>query len=293
MDIRKILDLEIKRAETGEVSGGYRIERNGETVEYQSYMTNEKWEEFLDNMEPEAKSEYENADGGELSEKSGRPPKMASYGSSSRMIYNLSRNIEDFHFEKQLHTAVGGRANIDGFAERPERYIFVEAKCREPYSKPLFDTVSGAYRELYEYINENMGGSLICEMSEHPSRVGYMNVQYLVDGEALRYFDMKQMICHFLGIAAALLNGELSNKQIDFLYLLYDPTELDCGDRIKDIYGQLCGEIVGADMSLLFVTVLRFLRDLGVGELDDCEIDAYLYKLTFTLCNQDFYPELV
>ena len=293
MDIRKELDLAIKRAEVGEDTRGYKTEKDGKTREYEAYMTNEAWKSFIDGMCDRAKREYTEADGGELTEKCGRPPKMASYGSSSRMIYALSHGAKDFRFEKKLHTTVGGTANIDGFADKGDKYIFVEAKCRELYLENRYVEVSRAYEELYGYINGSMGGSLVCEMRAHEAKDRYMRVRYLVDGEEIRYFDIKQMICHFLGIATALLTGELSQRQIDFLYLLYDPTELDCAEEIKDRYTEICGEIISPDMNLLFVTVLRYLRDKGVGELDDSEIDQYFYNLTFTLCNQEFYTQLI
>ena len=87
--------------------------------------------------------------GSELKEKNGRPPKMASFGSSSRMIYNLSNKKNGFHFEKKLPTTVGGTANLDGFYEDDNRYIFVEAKCHEPYNVKK-TVISSKYKDLYK-----------------------------------------------------------------------------------------------------------------------------------------------
>ena len=85
-------------------------------------------------MPETARIEYGAGDGGELEEKDGRPPKMASFGSSSRMIYNLSNKKDGFHFEKKLPTTVGGTANLDGFYEDDARYIF----CRGEVSRAVY-----------------------------------------------------------------------------------------------------------------------------------------------------------
>ena len=60
-----------------------------------------------------------------------------------------------------------------------------------------------------------------------PSKCGrYMNVDYVVGKEKLEYFDIKQTICHLLGIATALLKSNLERKEIDFIYN-YCITEAD------------------------------------------------------------------
>ena len=216
-----------------------------------------------------------------------------SIGLSDRMLRALSRDVDGFVFDKRLRTEFGSRVKISGFAERPERYIFVEARCKELYTKKRYTTLGREYSVLYGYINDSMGGSLICDIQEHPSKDGYMRVRFFVDGEEIRYFDIGKMITNFIGIATSLLRGELLPEQIDFLYLLYDPTELECEEEIKDVYMQICAEAIGVDMNLLFVSVLRYLRDAGVGELADDDLEQYFYRLTFTLCNQDFYTDLL
>ena len=45
------------------------------------------------------------------------------------------------------------------------------------------------------------------EIKTAPGKCGrYINVEYFSDGEKLEHFDMKQMICHLLGIAVKFLN---------------------------------------------------------------------------------------
>ncbi len=292
MNISKELDLAIKLAETKTVDGEYIV---GER-KYNTYMTNEEWEHFKNNMRSTALVEYGAGGGGELEEKDGYPPKMACYGSSSRMIYNLSCHREDFHYEKKLPTTIGGTANLDGFLEEDNRYIFVEAKCHEPYSAKS-NSVSKSYEKLYNFINSEMMGNV--EITTNPSKCGrYLNVEYFSDGEKLEHFDMKQMICHLLGIATGVLKGKLDKKQIDFIYLLYDPTDLELNAETKEIidsiYERTCYECNLVDFATLFRVIFAFLKNEKYGEvISDDEIDDIVCKFAFVLASHEFYPTLL
>lgn len=156
------------------------------------------------------------------------------------MIYNLSNKKEGFYFEKKLPTTVGGTANIDGFYEDDNRYIFVEAKCHEPYTLKNV-TVSKCYEKLYKYINEQMLGSVHIDMET--SKCGrYLNVEYYADGEKLERFDMKQMICHLLGIATGMLKGTLGRKQTDFIYCSMILPNLTLSPMLKKLLTEYMSE---------------------------------------------------
>ncbi len=288
MNISKELDLAIKVAETQTTDGTYG--------KYNTYMTKEEWDAFKNAMLPSALDEYGAGGGDELSEKNGRPPKMACYGSSSRMIYKLSCHKEGFHYEKKLSTTIGGTANLDGFLEEDNRYVFVEAKCHEPYSTKS-NSASKAYEKLYDYINAQMGGNI--EIAMKTSKCGrYLDVEYFSDGEKLEHFDMKQMICHLLGIATGVLKGELKQKQIDFIYLLYDPTELDLSPATKEavdaIYERTCYECNLIDFALLLRIIFSFLMEEKYGDvISEENLDALIFKFTFSLASQEFYPILL
>lgn len=292
MNISKELDLAIKIAETKTQYGEYITEKG----KYNTYMTNAEWEHFKANMSPTALAEYGAGGGGELEAKNARPPKMACYGSSSRMIYMLSRHKKFFHYEKKLSTTVGGTANLDGFCEDDTHYIFVEAKCHEPYSTKN-NSVSKSYEKLYNFINEQMASNV--EIGMKSSKCGrYLDVEYFSGGEKLEHFDMKQMICHLLGIATGLLKGELVQKQIDFIYLLYDPTELDMAIDTKEIitaiYERTCYECNLVDFATLLRVIMVFLKEQKYGNvIADEEIDKIIYKFTFSLASQELYPILL
>lgn len=292
MSISNKFDLAIKLAETKSKDGAYTVEDR----KYETYMQNTEWEKFKADMTPTAFKEYCAGGGGELEEKNGRPPKMASYGSSSRMIYKLSSHKKEFHFEKKLPTTIGGTANLDGFYEDDNRYVFVEAKCHEIYSSKN-SSVSKAYEKLYNFINEKISG--IVDIKMHDSKCGrYLDVEYFAEGEKLRHFDMKQMICHLLGIATGILKGDLDKKQTDFIYLLYDPSKLelapDTKEAVDSIYNRTCYEFNLVDYSRLLRVIFEFLKEIKYTEaVSDEELDALICKFTFTLTSQDFYPVIL
>lgn len=291
MNLTQALDLAIKAEEKGNTDGGYLV---GDRL-YDTYMTNQEWAAFKDAMHSQALAEYQ-AGGDELFEKGGKPPKMASYGSSSRMLYMLSRRKEGFHYEKKLLTTVGGVANLDGFLDDGQRYVFVEAKCHEPYT-PKKNAVSKSYEGLYDYINTCMAGSL--EIGMKLSKCGrYLDVEFFSEGEKIQYFDMKQMICQLLGIATGILKGKLDTRQTDFIYLLYDPTELHLPDDVREtvdaIYERTCYECNLVDFSTLLRVILAYLKETKYGDaIDDDTLDGVAYNFTLALASQEFYPILL
>ena len=126
----------------------------------------------------------------------------------------------------------------------------------------------------------------------------YLNVEYYADGEKLERFDMKQMICHLLGIATGMLKGTLARKRTDFIYLLYDPTNLDIDPDAKEeidrIYERTCYECNLVDFAELYRVLLNFLiREKYAGAASDAEADDMVLNFTFTLATQEFYPILI
>lgn len=189
---------------------------------YPNYMTKEAFAKFLNEMKAKYQQHYDSfnkGNGGELKGKK-YPPKMASAGSSSRMLYLLARDIEGFHFEVKRPTGVGGNANIDGYYQAKDgAEVYIEAKCREVFYTPyLKEGTVKAYKDIYaslkaigiEYHNITKGKSCL----------------FSVDGQELRHFDLKQTICHLLGIAKYQLQEEsLQDKKVRFLYLIHELTE--------------------------------------------------------------------
>lgn len=290
--MQKSLDLAIMQQEITDIPdlcSGYRI---GEMV-YKNYLSNESWTSFKADMEAHHQDvflQYTLGGGKELEErKVGKhiyPPKMASFGSSSRMIYNLMKCNSAFLYEKKLPTMVGGTANIDGFIETDEKCVFVEAKCREPYGTKN-NEVADKYKLLYEFLTQSTNNNLICEISH--AQKGKMKVHFFVEQKALQHFDIKQMICHLLGVASAYLQGEY-DKKIDFIYLLYNPTQLQIVNEahqkeIMCIYNRECQECQSVDFAGLFYDVLVFLKEnYKIGAHRNIRRISQLFS--FRMCDQ-------
>ena len=223
------LDCAIREYE--KEKGGFEI---GNT-KYLNYMCNKVWDKYLKNMNPKHKRQYGMGAGGEL--KAGQyPPKMASFGSSSRLIYELSKEIEGFIFEERLDTRVGGIANLDGLLRKGNKYIYVEAKRREIYY-PSHESqeIKTVYVPVYEKIQ-----NLCSKFSFTPKDVNDENeeetkkITFKINGEPVKYFDLKQLICHFLGITYDIAKHSVKNAKVTFLYLLYNPNEVE--DKIDEKY---------------------------------------------------------
>lgn len=294
MELNKFLDYAIMVDETSKIYGiksGYRIKEKL----YGNYLDNESWKKFVTDMEKNytvAFGMYSNGGGKELEErkvdKNIYPPKMASFGSSSRMIFNLMKDTEGFLFEKKLPTTVGGIANLDGFMECDDKYIFVEAKCREPYSIKN-NVYERKYEALYNFLSESKNTSIRCDIEIIDEKK--MKVTFKNGDREMHNFDMKQMISHLLGVATAFLNGCFEVKTIDFIYLLFNPLNLVFSDKkaeqkIYDIYNNTCDECNTTDFKELFGAIVDFLavfKNWGTN----VDIEKLKENFGFRLCSQD------
>lgn len=294
MSIGKTLDLSIKKAETGEAKTG-KCFVLGER-QYENYIDNDTWITFVDEMRrqyPGAYEEYSEGSGDELGiKKIGRyPPKMASYGSSSRMIYMLSRDVPGFCFEKKLPTTVGGIANMDGYLCCRGTHYYVEAKCREPYS-PKSYVVDRKYEDLYRWLDQDKKARINCNITVLDE--SKMEVKFLVDGTALTRFDIKQMICHLLGIATAKLNQPTEEKT-EFLYLLYNPKHIEIvnqhhQEQMLSIYETAVAECKCIPFAELYAAVVRYLYiNRKVGMISENKMLKIAGNFSFALCDQETY----
>lgn len=271
-------DLALKQSLGGDRSDGYRT-RDGEKK--YAYFTNAQWEEFLGSMKrehPVAFRQFTKGDGGELdewrNETNGKwmPPKMASYASSSRFIFEASKSLgEAFTFECKLPIAFDGykeeaKASLDGYI--PSGRIFVEAKCHEFY--PEADTeYKRAYREFYDYLVGKTGGLFGYRLVLGTVRGRETDcVRFNWNGEELDSLDLKQLLCHMLGIAKKALLEDCGRKST-LIYLVYRPgkdvldlvpdegtrsTILRCWEREKAEFGMV-------DFSLLYRLIVRYIAE--------------------------------
>ncbi len=291
MELNKILDYAIMADETSknpDIQSGYVT--NGK--HYNNYLDNNSFAEFVEDMKTNHRTAYEmygKGGGKELEErkvgKNTYPPKMASFGSSSRMIYNLMKDVDGFLFEKKLPTTVGGIANLDGFTESEEKCVFVEAKCREPYTDKG-SVYERKYEELYRVISASDKTAVTCKIEVIDERK--MEVLFMSGDTEIHSFDMKQMISHLLGVATAFLKGEFEVKKIDFIYLLFNPKLIEIKDgkaEIHRIYEQTCDECNSVDFKALFEVTVDYLQTVKHLGKDKNKADI-VNNFSFRLCDQ-------
>lgn len=300
MELNKILDeaIRLHETESSNLTAGYVV--NGKS--YPNYVSNNSWTEFCNDMKanhPAAYDNYKNGDGKELDERNvgnnTYPPKMASFGSSSRFIYNLIKHDDSFKFEEQLPTTVGGTANLDGFKETSNSYVFVEAKCREPYSKKN-KFYGQKYFELYDFISESDNTTITIDIDLTKGKEHEMEVVFKCDSNTVEHFDLKQMISHLLGVGTAILKKEkYADKPIRFIYLIYNPELLEfeneeSKNKICNIYYQACNEAEATISKELFKVVLLFLKEKYYPD-SSVKIERVVNNFSFGICNQENFIE--
>ena len=209
----------------GKMAKGFKM-KDGR--QYNNYMSNDDWSSYLDKMNEDHKRQYGMGAGGELKE--GKyPPKMASFGSSSRFVYELSKGIEGFIFEERLDTRVGGTANLDGFLPKGCEYTYVEAKMREIYY-PSHENqeIKAVYEPVYEEIQTACSEfSYESENTKDDNGEEMKKITFKIRNEPVEFFDLKQLICHFLGITYDVTKHSKKNVRIKFLYLLFNPKKVE------------------------------------------------------------------
>lgn len=279
MELHYILDYAMRDKEKAFYGTGYEIDGR----KYDRYMSNEGWERYLAEMSEDHRKQYVDGDGGEIKEKRGRwgmyPPKMACYGSSSRIIYTLLRNVPSIEFEKKFATRVGHSANLDAYLRKGYTDIFLEAKCREIYSSHNKIDIGNAYKPVYEYIKQCNGKFGFSD--DLSSESNKFKCSFSYDGTQIIHFDIKQLICHFLAIAANYLKPkkrEVAMDVIRFVYFIYDPTELN-NEELSKIYSKTIGEINTINRSELFKAVFDFQKQ-------NLEIEKEMPKFEFILADQ-------
>ena len=278
MNLQHKLDYAIRDKERKHYGEGYLVAKSKSV--YDRYMSNKDWERYLAEMSEDHRIQYEKGDGGELNEKRGRwgtyPPKMACYGSSSRIIYTLLRGVANIEFEKKFATQVGHTANLDAYLQTGDTDIFLEAKCREIYASQTKIDIGDVYKPVYEYIkqcNKKFG------YSDEPSKANNkFKCSFYYDGKPIIRFDIKQLISHFLGIAAGVLEGVIKDN-IRFVYFIYNPNEL--GNKTLDrVYTDTIKERYKIDVIELFKAVFEYQKK-------NLEIEKEMPIFEFVLADQN------
>ncbi len=312
MDLQTAFDLAKKQLDHGNLKEGYLMD-DGRL--YSVYYTREKWESFLNYMEtnyPVAHHSFDDGNGGELEEKRFKgklvPPKMASYGSSSRFLFMLAKDIPHFEFECKLPISIPGprpgtetEASLDGYL--PSKQIFVEAKCHEIY-KPSKHEHNVKYDAFYDFLMDGTNGRFAWGLDKGVSRRGnpYEYFSYYWDGHRIESYDIKQVLCHMLGIGKKCLT-EHYFENVQLLYLVYKPENdllsfvdnHQTRDLIVAAWEKEKKEAESIDYSLVFQSILLFLRNHQHIALDlsEDDINKLAGKFSFSFCNQHDFMSFI
>ena len=191
--------------------------------------------------------------GGELIEKPGRygltPPKMASVASSSRFCYIALRNGTDalvgnkfisgnnVEFEKECRIFSTGTApQLDAFISDAECNIYIEAKCHE-----IFDSHKVVLKNKYWDYLEN--DAILCNTLkdiEKGNEEFTLPLSFFGIEMSSSRFDIKQLICHLLGI-----KEQNQGKKAKLVYMFFEPTSDNAEDTalIYKVFKELESEI--------------------------------------------------
>lgn len=256
-EIKTAFDRQIKEL-SGLSEDNFGYIKEGREESFKMYLKRDSWDAFIEEMKNSysfAYSNYKNSF--ELKEKEETPPRMASIASSSRFIYLSFRDEyvkkikmivgqvkEDgcFQFEHKMsiEDVGGGGANVDASYITTDKGIYFEAKCHE-----LFDSLKLRWREAYfkkdgvffgngqnsfnidpKYLvlDGNTNNPLI--IIEKESGKEYINYQlkkeiFNIEEKEDLYLDIKQFVCHLLGIAND------GNKKRELIYLYFKPAKLE------------------------------------------------------------------
>lgn len=229
---------------------GYATSKNT----YSEYYSEDEFDKFVEDMRSQYpqhfikfsgdKSSSENAGGkgGELVPKTGRyglmPPKMASVGSSSRFCYLALRNgsnsladnktfiADDVEFEKEckIFDDITAAPQLDAYVSGGECDIFIEAKCHE-----IFDSHKIVFKEKYRKCLTDIASfkELIPRLTEGEREFELPLKGFGINGKSSR-FDIKQLICHLLGIA-----NHKKGCRKRLTYLFFYPIASEKADRKK------------------------------------------------------------
>ena len=222
---------------------------------YLNYYENNKMEKFINDMKtyyPNAYNKYYHGAGNELIEIKGKwgitPPKMASIASSSRFTYIALRDgtdalIPDYNigkdeiiFEKECRIFNRGSApQLDAYIEHNDCHYYIEAKCHE-----IFDPHKIQLKNKYYHIFNNDFKSLLKDVVKGKDTFILPKENFGLTGKHLR-FDVKQFMCHLLGIKNA-----SNNKNSKLIYLFFKPMcdDTQIQDEINKVFDKLKEEII-------------------------------------------------
>ena len=242
---------------------GYKTEENRI---YCEYYTESEFKKFVDEMKTNYKEHYrkfygvedakenKGGQGGELVPKRGRwgmvPPKMASVASSSRFCYLALRDgtdilvpnriltKDDVEFEKECKIFDDGLTapQLDAYIKDSVCDCYIEAKCHEIFASHKIE-FKNKYWEILQ--NDKSFSCALRDSVKHEKTFELSKEAFGITEEHLR-FDVKQFVCHLLGIA-----NQSKGKRVKLIYLFYKPESNNSAvsTKINEIFKELQNEV--------------------------------------------------
>ena len=157
---------------------------------------------------------------------------------------------------------------------------------------------------MITYIKKESSFSYVPKESKEQGR---FKCTFKFGNEDIKHFDIKQLICHFLGISAALIDNadnRLESNNIRFIYLVFNPkSNADFSNdaiknyekKLKDQYDETIKEIEKfGNMKWLFGSILDFqLNENKNFEFNkkNLSLPVVDYSFDFKLMDQEEYKK--
>ena len=230
-------------AHCGKNDFGYEITKNGPT--YSNYYRNDVFEKFKKEMQQPQYlhffKSYCDGSGSELKERKGRygimPPKMASVASSSRFCYlalrKLNESLGGIEVEKgcPIPGISGTAPQLDAYI--PKKNTYLEVKCHEIFDAHSITLKSAYWDKLYGKGND------FGFVESSPTNSDHFSISPSVFGvqQNATMFDIKQLLCHLLGIAAN------SSTPSELVYLFFMPESTQYRSELRSLFAELSSEV--------------------------------------------------
>lgn len=245
--------------------------KNVNGVVYDDYYSNREFDKFIEEMKSynvAHHKSYVEGKGNETIPTDGgvKPPKMASVASSSRFSYlalrdgakhiGIGENVE-FEAECAIKNKPGTQPQMDAFDKDTRTYI--EVKCHEIFGNSKQKTLKEPYLDyVYGTNDDGVGFKLV--VNERPQ--GEFAIPYKEFGmkEFPKYFDLKQFLCHLLGVACA---NYKEKKSATLAYLFSKPkTDVEAeAIELFEVYNGLQVEIIAIFTS---PAIVRFCEENNI-----------------------------
>ena len=219
---------------------------------YDVYYKKEEFEQFTNHMPIKHYHKYYHGQGGELFTTTYkgviRPPKMASVGSSSRFCYlalcNGAPHIQvfsdvTFEHECKIKNKSSFHPQLDAFSASSNTYV--EVKCHEIFNTDKEKSLGKSYADYIYDTVEGIGFNF--DINKKPD--SKFEIPYTLFGlaEFPKYFDLKQFLCHLLGIACQ-NKGKEESATLAYLFFRPKTSNDSLNAELLSVFTKLQAEII-------------------------------------------------